>query len=73
VEQIEIRDGSQRGDALVDESDLLLVTGSTAANGTLDDILAAANKRGVPVILFGVTGAAIAYLSGLRRLCFRSR
>jgi hypothetical protein len=73
VERIEIQDGSQRGDALVDESDLLLVTGSTAANGTLDDILAAANKRGVPVILFGVTGAAIAYLSGLRRLCFRSR
>ena len=73
VEGVEIRDGSNRTEELLRSSDLLLVTGSTAANGALDGILASAGERGRSLILFGVTGAAIAYLCGLRRLCPRSQ
>jgi hypothetical protein len=71
VDGVDIWDAS-RTDELVRTSNVLLVTGSTAANGTLDGILASASKRRVPVILFGVTGAAIAHLCGLRRLCLRA-
>ena len=73
VEGVEIWDGSTRTERLVQNSDVLLVTGSTAANGTLDAILASASERGVPLIVFGVTGAAIAYYCGLRRLCLRAK
>jgi hypothetical protein len=72
VEGVEVWDGASRGDELVANSDVLLVTGSTAANGTLDALLAAASAHGVPLITFGVTGAAIAHLCGLRRLCLRA-
>jgi len=72
VEGVEIWDGDGRTEELVQNSDVLLVTGSAAANGTLDGIFARASARGVPLIMFGVTGAAIAYLCGLRRLCPRA-
>ena len=45
-------------------ADLLLVTGSTLANGTLGDFL-----TGRPILVFGVTGAAAATLLGLDRFC----
>jgi len=44
--------------------DLLLVTGSTVANGTLGGFLG--NK---PVLVFGVTGAAACGILGLDRFC----
>jgi hypothetical protein len=72
VDGVEIWDGAVRTLELVDKSDLLLVTGSAAANGTLDDLVASAEGRGIPLIVFGVTGAAIARLCGLRRLCLRA-
>jgi hypothetical protein len=73
VDGVEIWDGTVRTLELVDKTDLLLVTGSTAANGTLDDLLSHARERGMPLIVFGVTGAAIAHLCGLRRLCLRAK
>jgi hypothetical protein len=73
VDGVEIWDGTVRAFELVDKTDLLLVTGSTAANGTLDGLLSHARDRGIPLIVFGVTGAAIAHLCGLRRLCFRAK
>ena len=72
VEGVEIWDGDSRTQEVVERSDVLLVTGSTAANGTLDEILASAGGRRVHVIIFGVTGAAIAHLCGLRRLCLQA-
>jgi hypothetical protein len=71
VEGVEIWDPN-RTDELVSKSDVLLVTGSTAANGTLDGLCSAAREQGVPVILFGVTAAAIAHLCLLRRICPRA-
>jgi hypothetical protein len=52
-----------RTDALA-WADLLLVTGSTLANGTLGDFLT--NR---PILVFGITGAAAATLLGLDRFC----
>ena len=43
AEGVEIWDGDSHTEQLVQNSDVLLVTGSTAANGTLDGILAAAS------------------------------
>jgi hypothetical protein len=73
VDGVEIWDGTVRTLELVDKIDLLLVTGSTAANRTLDDLLSHARERGMPLIVYGVTGAAIAALCGLRRLCLRAK
>jgi hypothetical protein len=52
-----------RQDAL-NWAELVLVTGSTAANGTLGDFLGRA-----PVVVYGVSGAAACALLGLERFC----
>jgi hypothetical protein len=70
VHDIEIWDGMARTHDLAETSQLILATGSTAANGTLDGILQLAEEARVPLILYGVTGAAVCHLCGLRRLCF---
>lgn len=52
-----------REDALK-QADLVLVTGSTLANGSLQDFLG-----GPEVVVYGVTGAAACALLGLTRFC----
>jgi hypothetical protein len=69
VHGVEIWDGNQRTEELVERSRLVLATGSTAANGTLDAILALTGAAGTPLILYGVTAAAVCHLRGLPRLC----
>lgn len=51
-------------------SDVVLSTGSTLVNGTMEDIIRAGN--GKKVIFFGVTVAAAAYEFGFDRLCFEA-
>jgi uncharacterized membrane protein YgdD (TMEM256/DUF423 family) len=48
----------------VDWADLLLVTGTTLANGTVTPLL---NKK--PVIFYGTTVAGAAHLMGWERFC----
>lgn len=69
VHGIDIWDGASRMADLVRSSQLVLATGSTAANGTLDDILRLSEDAGAPVILYGVTAAALCHLCGIRRAC----
>jgi len=69
VEGIEIWDGLTRTDDLVRESNLVLATGSTVANGTADDVLQLARQHGVPLVFFGVTSAAVCHLCNLPRVC----
>jgi uncharacterized protein (DUF4213/DUF364 family) len=69
VHGIEIWDGMTRTDDLAKTSQLILATGSTAANGTLDGILGLAEESRIPLVLYGVTGAAVCHLCGLRRAC----
>ena len=71
IDGVEVWNGDTHACDLVERSDLLLATGSTAANGTLDQLVALARARGKPLVLFGVTAAAIAHLCGLQRLCVR--
>ncbi|MDD4448513.1 MAG: DUF364 domain-containing protein [Methanothrix sp.] len=46
-----------------------LITGSTLANGTIDDLMEAARGCNSRVIFYGSTAAGVAYLLGLERWC----
>jgi len=50
-------------------SDVVLATGSSIVNGSINEILMIAGDK---VIFYGVTIASAAYEFGLRRLCFES-
>lgn len=67
----EIWDGRTETDRLINWSDLLLVTSSTMANDTFDDINKEAVSQDKRLIIFGVTGAGAAALLSLERLCFQ--
>ena len=69
VDGVEIGDGLADAEDLIRGSDLVLATGSTVANSTVDDLLAVAARQEVPVILYGVTAAAVCHLCGIPRLC----
>lgn len=70
---IEVMDGATRTDELIEGSDVLLITGTTLVNGTLDHILERAGTLGVNVLFYGTTAAGPAYLCGWERLCLESR
>ncbi len=67
----EIWDGRTDTEKLIGWSDIVLATSSTIVNDTYDDIKALADAGGKKMIIFGVTGAGIAALLGLERLCFQ--
>ena len=69
---VEIWDGRTETERLIHWCDLLLVTSSTIVNRTYDDIRAGAVSQGKRLIIFGVTGAGVAALLGLERVCFRA-
>ena len=69
VDGVEIWDGLTRAEDLIRESDLVLATGSTVANGTVDGLLRLARKYDTPLLLYGVTSAAVCHLCGLPRRC----
>lgn len=64
-----IEDGGTATEEVLRWARVALVTGTTAANGTLDGILATAGKYGTRVMIFGVTGAAAAHVLKLPHLC----
>jgi uncharacterized protein (DUF4213/DUF364 family) len=68
----EIWDGRTDTEKLIKWCDLLLATGSTIVNNTFDEIRAKATSQGKRLIIFGVTGAGVAALSGLERVCFKA-
>jgi hypothetical protein len=61
-------EGPEKTNDAVDRADLLLVTGTTIANGTIEQFL---NKK--PVLFYGTTIAGAAYLMGWDRFCYRGR
>ena len=63
-----ILDGSKDMEGAVSWSDLVIATGSTLVNNTIDEILALAGKD--KVIFYGVTLSGTAVLLGLNRICF---
>ncbi len=66
---VTIRDGASEQEAVIAQSDLLLVTGTTLVNGTLEGIRRIAREHDRPLVLYGVTCAGIAELFGLERIC----
>jgi uncharacterized protein (DUF4213/DUF364 family) len=66
---VEIWDGLTRAEDLIRASDLVLATGSTVANGTVDGLLRLACKHDTPLLLYGVTAAAVCHLCDVERLC----
>lgn len=50
-------------------SDIILCTGSTVANGTINEILELAKKYNKRIIFYGTTIAGVANLFGIERFC----
>jgi uncharacterized protein (DUF4213/DUF364 family) len=64
---LKILDGDTEMEQAVQWCDLVLATGSTVVNGTMERILKAA--KGKPLIFYGITIAGPAKLLGLNRFC----
>ena len=61
-------EGPDKTDDAIDWADLLLVTGTTIANGTIEQFL---NRK--PVLFYGTTIAGSAHLMGWDRFCAKGR
>jgi len=66
---VTIRDGNTMTDRLVQESDFVLLTGTTFVNDTFDAIWGAIQKYGKGYLIYGVTCTGICNLTGLDRIC----
>ncbi|MFZ2470632.1 MAG: DUF364 domain-containing protein [Methanothrix sp.] len=66
--QVMVLDGMQ-AEKMLESCQLLLITGSTFANGTIDDLMNAASGYNSRVVFYGTTAAGVAYLLGLERWC----
>ena len=54
---------------IIGSSDIILCTGSTVANGTINEILELAKKYNKRIIFYGTTIAGVANLFGIERFC----
>ena len=66
---VTVWDGRTRTEALVRESRVLIVTGTTLSNGTFDGIWEWIDSSGVNYLLYGVTAAGVCELMGWPRMC----
>jgi uncharacterized protein (DUF4213/DUF364 family) len=66
--QVRVLDGMQAGE-MFESCPFILMTGSTLANGTIDDLMEAARRCNSRVVFYGSTAAGVAYLLGLERWC----
>ena len=67
---VSIWNGKEQTSELIDWCDLVLATSSTFSNGTFDEIEFQARQKGKNLIVFGITGAGVAALTGIERLCY---
>ncbi|MGM0602029.1 MAG: Rossmann-like domain-containing protein [Bacillota bacterium] len=67
---VKIWDGNTDTEKLIKESDLVLVTGSSVVNNSIDNIIDILNKYSKEYYFFGNTIAGAAVLADLPRLCF---
>jgi uncharacterized protein (DUF4213/DUF364 family) len=65
-----ILDGDADLEEIIKWSDLVLATGSTVVNGTIERIIRVAGLK--PLIFYGITIAGPAKLLGLNRFCIRT-
>ena len=72
VEGVLIRDGEHDFEESLWGVRLVLVTGSTWANGTFGEIARRVKREGADLVLYGTTAAGPAALMGLERWCFEA-
>jgi len=65
---VKVLDGMS-AEALFERCPLVMITGTTLANGTIDGLLEMADRFGSRVVFYGTTIAGAAYLLGLERWC----
>lgn len=58
-------EGPDQTESIITGSDIILATGSTAVNDTIDTFLV-----GKEVVFYGTTGAGVAYLNNLTTFCY---
>ena len=66
---VQVWDGAERTVDLVENSDVVLMTGTTLQNGTFDDIWSAIQAQGKTGFVYGVTAAGVCALTGIERIC----
>lgn len=66
---VKILDGRSNTDFLIENSDGLVITGTTLVNQTIDFILDKANAAGKKYIIYGVTCASVCAVMDLPRIC----
>jgi len=66
---VKVWDGGARLRDLVAQSDVVLATGSSVVNGTIDEIMALCRQAGKPLVFYGNTISGVAALEKLDRLC----
>ncbi|MFC1557562.1 Rossmann-like domain-containing protein [candidate division KSB1 bacterium] len=64
-----IRDGAAETEKLIKQSDLVLLTGSTFVNGTVDIIMEHIRYYGKDYLIYGVTCAGLCELANMNRIC----
>jgi hypothetical protein len=66
---VEVWDGARRTPDIVNQSDVVLFSGTTLQNATFDDIWNRVQAQGKHGIVFGVTAAGTCALTGIERMC----
>jgi len=66
---VKIWDGNTMTEKLVQESDIVLLTGTTMVNGTFDRIWYFIRQYKKDYLVYGVTSAGVCLLNGLNRIC----
>lgn len=66
---VEIWDGDDRTEELIDASDVVVLTGTSLVNGTFDRIWHRIQTEGKAYLVYGVTAAGVSELLGIDRIC----
>ena len=66
---VEVWDGASRTGDLVDNSDVVVFTGTTLVNATFDRIWELIQARGKRYLVYGITAAGVCHLTGIDRIC----
>ena len=66
---VDVWDGNTQNDDLIEESQVIVFTGTTLLNDTFDHIWNALRNRNKDYLVFGVTAAGVKALLGFERIC----
>ena len=66
---VEIWDGADRTDDLIEASDVVVFTGTTLVNATFDGIWDLIERGMKHYLVYGMTAAGVCQLSGINRIC----